>query len=58
MGLSVILELILGALKFPDAVLAVIRALKATPVQQQQALITSIQAEAANYAKTGRPTWS
>lgn len=57
MGLSAIISLITGVLQFPAAITALIKTLRATPEEQQQALITSMLAEADNFRKTGRPTW-
>lgn len=58
MTLSAIITLITGALQFPAAVTALIKTLRQTPQEQQAALIASMLAEAENFRKTGRPTWS
>jgi hypothetical protein len=58
MTLSAILTLITGVLQFPAAITAVIKALRQTPAEQQAALIATMLAEAQNFQKTGRPTWS
>lgn len=56
--MTAILQAIVAALSFPNEVLALYNALKTTPEEQHAALVKSIQGEAANLAKGGRPTWS
>lgn len=58
MTIGSILSLIIGILQFPSAVTALIKSLRETPEEQREALIKSIQMEADNFQKTGRPTWS
>jgi hypothetical protein len=58
MTLSAWLALIQGVLAFPNEVLALVKALKGTPVAQQQAIMGAVQAEQAKFEQTGRPTWS
>jgi len=57
MTLAAILEIIQGVLKFPDSILQLVRVLQATPAEQHQAIILSVQAQSDNYKKTGRPQW-
>lgn len=57
MTLAAILEIIQGVLKFPDAILRLVRVLKATPEEQHQKLVSQIEAEAKQLEETGRPTW-
>lgn len=57
MTLAGILTLITGFFQFPSQLTALINALRATPAEQQDALIKSMLAEADNLKKTGRPTW-
>ncbi len=58
MTVSAIITIITGVLQFPTAVLKVIQTLRQTPAEQQEALIAAMLAEAQNFQKTGRPTWS
>ena len=51
-------ELIQGILKFPSAVLALIKVLQKTPEEQHDALISKMQAEAQAFEDTGRPSWN
>ena len=51
------LELIQGILAFPSTVLALVRILKGTPEAQHQKIVAAVQAEAAQYEQTGRPSW-
>jgi hypothetical protein len=48
----------MGVLQFPAAVTALVKTLRETPEEQRDALLKSMQAEAANFAKTGKPTWN
>jgi hypothetical protein len=57
MTLSSIITLIMGVLQFPSAVSALIKTLRQTPAEQQDALIKTMLAEADNFQKTGRPSW-
>jgi hypothetical protein len=57
MTLSALIAVLTAFFKFPDALSSLVKLLSSTPVEQHQALIASIQAEAANMAKTGRPTY-
>lgn len=57
MGLLGWVEIISAALKFPDAVLRLVMALKKTDQEKHQELVTAIEAEAEKFKKTGRPTW-
>lgn len=57
MGAAEIVSLILGFFKFFDEVKWLIKTLQGTPVDKQQKLIASMQVEAENFRKTGRPTW-
>lgn len=58
MTVSAILEIIQGVLKFPDAVLALVRALKDTPEESRQKVLAAMQKEADSLAATGRPDWN
>lgn len=58
MTLAGIIGIIGGIFKFWDEVTWLIQTLQKTPAEEQQDLVQSIQKEAQNYAKTGRPTWS
>jgi len=58
MTLSAIITLITGVLQFPGAITKLIQTLRSTPAEQQEALMNSMLAEADNFKKTGRPTWS
>ena len=58
MTFAVILEIILGALKFPSEVLALVRILKDTPEQSREKIMAAMQKEADSFAQTGRPTWN
>jgi hypothetical protein len=57
MGISAWLDLITAALKFPAAIMAMVKLIQATPAEQHDALVVKIQAETENMKKTGRPTW-
>jgi hypothetical protein len=57
MTLALWLEIIQGVLAFPSAVLSLVRALKGTPVSQQQAIVAAVQAQQTQFEQTGRPTW-
>lgn len=52
-----ILTFISGFFTFFSQVKWLIQTLQSTPAEQQQALIVSMQSEAENMKKTGRPTW-
>lgn len=52
-----ILSVITGIFKFFDTVKWLVQLLQGTPVDKQENLIKSMQKEAENFAKTGRPTW-
>ena len=58
MTISAIITLITGVLQFPSAITALIKTLRSTPVEQQDALMKTMLAEADNFKKTGRPTWN
>jgi hypothetical protein len=58
MSLTVILNLIVGVLQFPDAISKLLAVLRQTPAEQQAALVATMLAEAQNFQKTGRPTWN
>lgn len=57
MNLSQILDLILGVLQFPGQVSSLLSALRSTPVENHDALIKTMLAEAENFKTSGRPTW-
>ncbi len=57
MTLAGILSLIQGVLQFPGEITALIKTLRATPEEQRAALMATMQAEADNFKKTGKPTW-
>ncbi len=56
-GLTGWIEIISAVLKFPDAVLRLIKALQGTPEANHEALIQASEAEALKIKQTGRPTW-
>lgn len=56
MGIAAWIELITLVLKFPDAVLQLVRVLSKTPAEKHDALVGQIQKEAASFAETGRPS--
>lgn len=58
MSLSAIITLITGVLQFPGQITALIKTLRQTPAEQQAAIMQAMLAEADNFRKTGRPTWS
>lgn len=58
MTLSAIISLIMGVLQFPTAMSKLLSVLRQTPAEQQDALISTMVAEAQNFQKTGRPTWN
>ncbi len=53
-----VLTIIAGIFKFWDQVTWLVKLLQSTPEQDHEKLVSSIQAEAANVQKTGRPTWT
>lgn len=57
MGLSGWLELITGILKFPDAILKIIRILQGSPQEHHDAILKSLANEARKFEDMGRPTW-
>lgn len=56
-GLTGWVEIISAVLKFPDAVLRLVKALQKTPQEQHEALIQASEAEALKWKQSGRPTW-
>jgi len=57
MTFAAILELINGVLKFPDAVLKLVRALQKTPQEKHEDLLKRMDEEFKRFEETGRPTW-
>ena len=57
MGIAEIFILIKGLLEFPGTILEFVKLLKKTPTEQHQDIVQAIANEAANLAKTGRPSW-
>lgn len=51
------LELIVGVLKFPDAVLKLIRFMQKTPAEKHDELLKRMDEEFQRFEETGRPTW-
>lgn len=51
------IEVLTAFFKFPDSVLALVKALKATPEAKHEQLVARIQAEVADAAAGGRPKW-
>lgn len=56
MSLAVIFEIILGVLKFPSEVTALVRLLSKSPDEKRQAIMADIQAQSQSFEDTGRPT--
>lgn len=56
MNLAAWLEIISAALKFPDAILRLVRVLQKTPQEQHEALVLKNEAEAKTFEDTGRPS--
>lgn len=56
-GLTGWIELITVALKFPTAVMELIKILKATPEEKHQDLLEAAQKESDKFKETGRPSW-
>lgn len=57
LGLTGWISLISLALKFPSAVMAMIKIFQDTPSEHHQKLVQAMQAEADFIKKTGRPKW-
>ena len=57
MTFAAILELINGVLKFPDAVLKLVRALQKTPQEKHEDLLKRMDEEFKRFEETGWPTW-
>lgn len=57
MTVGVILEIIAGVLKFPDAVLRLIRALSKTDQQKHDDILKAAEDAARKFEEEGRPTW-
>jgi hypothetical protein len=57
MSFGVILEIINGVLKFPDAVLKLVRVLQKTPAEKRDDLLKKMDEEFQKFEDTGRPTW-
>jgi len=57
MSLAIILEIINGVLKFPDAVLRLIRILFKTDQQKHDDILKSAEEAARKFEDTGRPSW-
>lgn len=51
------LEIIVGVLKFPEQVLALVKLLKDTPAESREKIMARIKDESDQLAKTGRPKW-
>lgn len=56
-GLPEVLEIISAVLKFPQAVLSLVRVLTKTPEEQHEDLMKRIAEEAQNFESSGRPRW-
>ena len=56
-GLSGWLEIFKAVLQFPDAVLRLVLVLKKTPQEVHELLVQQNEKAAAQYEKTGRPSW-
>lgn len=52
-----VLTIVAGIFKFWDQVVWLVKTLQSTAAEDHEKLVASIQAEAANFKKTGRPTW-
>lgn len=50
-------EIISAVLKFPDAVLRLVQALKQTPEEQHEGLVKQAEDEAHKMASGQRPSW-
>jgi len=57
MSLKIILEIVLGILKFPDQLLKIIRLFRKTPQEVHEEIMKKVAAEAAKFEESGRPTW-
>ena len=57
MSIGVILEIINGVLKFPEAVLKLIRVLQKTPAQKHEDLLKRMDEEFTRFEEEGRPSW-
>lgn len=57
MTIAAIIALIPGFFAFFTQVQWLIKLLQATPAEQRDSLIKTMQQEADNFKKTGRPTW-
>jgi hypothetical protein len=51
------LEILVGVLKFPSMILRVVRVFQATPEAHHEAIIKSLEDEAATFKITGRGKW-
>ena len=51
------MEIIAGVLKFPDAILKLIRLFQKTPQEKHEEIVKLISDESAKFEKTGRPVW-
>lgn len=57
MGLTEIIAVIGGILKFWDSVVWLVKLLRDTPQEKHEEILKRIQAESRKLAETGRPTW-
>ena len=51
------IDLIIAGLKFPDSLMAFVKMLKKTPIENHSDLVAKSQREAEIFQKTGRPAW-
>ena len=57
MSLAVILEIIVGILKFPGEVSAFIRLISKSPEEKRQEILKNIEIESRKLDREGRPGW-
>ena len=55
--IGMVLQALLGALQFPEAVYRLILLLRKTPEEKHLEIINSIELEAQKFEETGRPEW-
>jgi hypothetical protein len=58
MEVGAIIALITAALKFPEAVLAIVKLFEKVPQEKHEDLLKDIAKEAEKFDKDGRPTWT
>ena len=55
--LAALPEIIVGVLKFPDAILRLVRALSKTDQQKHDNIVKAAEDAARKFEDTGRPSW-